>query len=106
LAPAIKQGVLTDDDADEILLADVIVRGRLVPSGEEVFGLAEVSWGVGEQDVFRASERAALLAKTGTRAIPIVAGEWITPDAVSASERLSVWRVLDGAAIEPGSFGP
>lgn len=106
LAPAIEQGVLTDDEAEEILLADVIVRGRLAQTGEETFGLAEVSWGVGEQDVVRASQRAALLSRAGLRAIPVVAGEWITPDAVSASERLSVWRVLDGAAIEPGTFGP
>ena len=106
LAPVIDQGLLSEDEADEILLADVIVRGRQARTGEEVYALAEVSWGIGEQNVVRASQRAALLSKAGLRAIPIVAGEWITPDAVSASERLAVWRILDGAAIEPGSFGP
>ncbi|NJN84063.1 MAG: hypothetical protein HC802_18520 [Caldilineaceae bacterium] len=104
LAAGADAGVISEDEYEEILLADVVARGRFTRTGEEVYVVAEVSWGVGEDDVIRASERAALLAKLGTRTVPVVAGEWITPDAVTASNQHDVWRVLNGGASEPGAY--
>jgi hypothetical protein len=102
---AVQAGQLTEDEAEEIVLADVIARGRQILNAEEIYGVVEVSWGISPKDVARAAEQAALLAKTGVKTVGIVAGEWISPDAIGEADRQQVWRVLDGAAIEPELVG-
>src|SRR5215813_12697335 len=96
LDTAVAQGRLSEDEADEILQADVVVRGRHREDGTEVYLVVEVSWGVGLHDVQRAVERAALLARLGTPALPVVAGFWVTPEAEEPARALRVWQVTDG----------
>ena len=96
-------GVLTQAQADEILLADVIVRGKRREDGASVYLVVEVSWGVGVHDVERAASRARLLSQTGTPAIPVVAGEWISADARELAEQENAWQLTDGRPVSPAS---
>ena len=68
LEDAIDRGVLSEEQAEDVSLADVIVRGRRRTDGAEVFLVVAVSWGVGPQDVERAMRRASLLTHTGIQA--------------------------------------
>jgi len=101
LDDAIESGALSEAQADDISLADVIVRGRRRSDGAAVFLVVEVSWGVGPQDVERAIRRAALLAYTGTPAIPVVAGTWVTPEAADLARTHQVWQLTNGQATGP-----
>jgi len=101
LEDAIDRGALSEDQAEDVSLADVIVRGRRRSDGAEVFLVVEVSWGVGPQDVERATRRAALLAHTGPPALPVVAGKWITPEAAQLARTQQVWQLTNGRAIRP-----
>lgn len=101
LDEAVLQGQLTEAEADAVLQADVVVRGRRREDGTEVYLVVEVSWGIGLSDVQRASERAALLARTGIRTLPVVAGFWVTPEAQEPARALQVWQVTDGRVAPP-----
>jgi polyhydroxyalkanoate synthesis regulator phasin len=98
---AVESGVLSDEEAQQVALADVVVRGRRMTDGSTVYLVVEVSVGVGIGDVQRAVERAALLARTGVTALPAVAGEWILPDAADMARGLRVWQVTDGRVAIP-----
>lgn len=74
LLDAVDTGVLSDTEAHEISLADIVVRGKHGKGGPEIYLVVEVSWGVGVRDVERAVQRAALLARLGTPVLPVVAG--------------------------------
>jgi hypothetical protein len=100
---AVDSGTLSDEQADEVYQADVIVRGRRREDKAEVYLAVKVSWGVGLSDVERATRRAALLARTGVTAIPVVAGERVTPEAESLARRSQTWQVTDGRVFPPES---
>jgi cell division protein FtsB len=101
---AVQANVLSDEEAQEVALADVVVRGRRPTDGSTVYLVVEVSVGVGLGDVQRAVERAALLARTGVTAVPAVAGESILPDAADAARGLRVWQITDGRVVVPESL--
>jgi hypothetical protein len=101
LEDAIDRGALSEDQAEDVSLADVIIQGRRRSDGAEVFLVVEVSWGVGPQDVERATRRAALLAHTGSPALPVVAGKWVTPEAAQLARTQQVWQLTNGRAIRP-----
>ena len=69
--------------------------------GAEVFLVGEISWGVGPQDVERAMRRVSLLAHTGTPALPVVAGTWVTSEAANLARTQQVWQLTNGHAIRP-----
>jgi phage shock protein A len=98
---AVTAGQLTEEDVDEIVWADAIIRGRRREDDQEVFLVVEASWGVGPYDVQRADKRAKLLAKAGVTTLPVVAGMWVTPDGELAARALKVWRVTNGRAVPP-----
>ncbi len=101
LDETVAAGQLSEEESDEILQADVVIRGRRREDGAEVYLVVEVSWGVGISDVQRASQRAALLSRTGTPTLPVVAGSWVTPEAQEPARALRVWQVTDGSVIPP-----
>ena len=101
LEPAINQGLLSEEGADEVLQADVVVRGRQRDDGAEIYLVVEVSWGIGTGDVERAVRRASLLAQTGVQTLPVVAGERITDEAAELARAMRAWQVLDGQALPP-----
>ena len=101
LEDAVAGDRLSEDGMDEIVRADVVVRGQRRDSPGEVYLVVEVSWGVGPGDVERAVRRAALLAQTGLQTMPVVAGERITDDAAELARAMRVWQVLDGRVTAP-----
>jgi hypothetical protein len=98
---AIDQGMLSEEGADDVIQADVVVRGRRRDDGSEVYLVVEVSWGVGTEDVERAVRRASLLAQTGLQTLPVVAGEHITDEAAELARAMHAWQVFDGQVISP-----
>ncbi|MBI3913916.1 MAG: hypothetical protein HY327_06990 [Chloroflexi bacterium] len=68
---------LRENEVDEVMLADVLIRGRLrqVESTPEVWLVLEVSHVIDRYDVDRAHQRATLLRQAGYHAMPVVAGE-------------------------------
>ncbi len=75
------QGILSPEEADRLIEADVVVTGQRPEDRSEVYLIAEVSWGIGVEDVQRARERAALARRIGLPAVATVVGTWVTPDA-------------------------
>jgi len=104
LDEAVQAGKLAEAEADEIMEADIVVRGRRREDEAEVYLVAEVSWGVGPHDVERAAERAALLAKAGLLTIPVVADKVITYEAANLARWRKTWQVLDGQSISPAEL--
>ncbi len=101
LEEAVERGVLTDEEAVEVRLADTVVRARR--EGADVYLVVETSRTVDLGDVERARDRARLLERTGTAALPVVAGRFIGPAAEEGAELMRVWRVIDGRTLPPPS---
>jgi len=101
LETAVDQGMLSEEGADDVLLADVVVRGQRRDDRSEAYLVVEVSWGVGTGDVECAVRRASLLAQTGVQTLPVVAGERITDEAAELALAMHAWQVLDGQVIPP-----
>ena len=99
---AVENALLTEDEAEEIKLADVVVRGRDRQTRERLHLVVDSSGGIGEGDVTRAARRAALLTISGTAARPVAAGNWATSKAHSAAQERDVWLVINGHALAPG----
>jgi hypothetical protein len=106
LEDAREHGVFSDAEVQELYDADLVVRGRRAIDGTEVYLVVEVSWGVGQYDVERAARRAALFARIGVAAIPVVAGERLTAEASRLAQQHQVWQITAGHVIppEPAAF--
>ncbi|HEX9710881.1 MAG TPA: hypothetical protein VGB42_13060 [Candidatus Thermoplasmatota archaeon] len=104
LEGAMEAGSLADEEAHDLSLADVLVRGRRPEDDSTVYLVVEVSVGVGLDDVERALRRARLLGRTGVTALPVVAGEWVTPEAADAAQALRVWQLTNGRVVPPGEL--
>ena len=98
---AVEKAQITENKADDIELADAVVRGTEQQTGARIYLVVESSWGVGKNDVERSARRAAFLADTGIRTRPVAAGRWATPEAHDAAEKLDVWLVVNGHALAP-----
>jgi hypothetical protein len=103
LEEAVARGALSEEGADEIGWADVVVRGQRREDGTDLYLVVEVSWGVGTSDVERAVRRAALLAQTGVQTLPVVASDHIIDEAAELCRAMRVWQVLDGRVIAPSA---
>jgi hypothetical protein len=101
LEEAVTQRQLSEDEADDLLQADAVIRGRRRDDNSDVYLVVEVSWGIGLSDVERAATRAAALTKLGTPALPVVAGFWITPEAQEPARAFKVWQVTNGRVSSP-----
>jgi len=100
---AVAEGRLSEDQGDDLILSDLVVRGRRRDDGREVFLVLEISWGAGPEDVERAARRAEILSRLGTPAVAIVAGRSITAEAVRLAHRKQVWQITDGIATAPAT---
>jgi hypothetical protein len=103
LEPAVEQGELSALEADEVALADLVIRGRRREDNTEVYLVVEVSWGVGLYDVERAAHRADLLRRTGWLATPVVAVRTVLPEASNRARELRIWQLTDGQMVTPES---
>ncbi len=96
------KGVISRAESKDVLMSDVVLRGRRWTDGVEAYLIAEISVGIGEDDVERAVRRAGLLERALERpVIAVVAGRGITPQASALARERGVWRVLDGTPIAP-----
>ena len=101
LDSGLESGVITEDDWEEVRLADVVVHGLRRNDGTEVFLVVEVSWGVGLYDLERAVRRAGILGRLVAPVLPVVAGNGVTAEARSRCDAERVWLVLDGRVVPP-----
>jgi predicted transcriptional regulator len=76
---------LLSDDAEDVLRADVVARGRLAVDGEPTLAVVEVSWRAHGDDLDRALARAQLLARaTGQRVLPMTVSQEDPGEAVTS----------------------
>ena len=101
LEEAVEQDRLAEADTQEILLADLVLRGRRREDNAEVYLVVEVSWVVDPYDIERAVRRSGLLGKIGTPTLAVVAGETVLEEAASLANRLLVWQVTNGHVVPP-----
>jgi vacuolar-type H+-ATPase subunit I/STV1 len=105
LEGAVAQGQLSEAEADEILLADLLLRGRRRADNAEVYVVVEISWKIDPYDVERSIRRATLLSRLGTPAVPVVAGKEVIDEAASLANMLHVWQLTNGQARPPHQSG-
>jgi archaellum component FlaC len=98
---AADEGKISNAEADDLILADVILRGRRREDGTEVYLVVEVSSVIDPHDLQRATERAQILAKLGTPTLPVVAGLSMTTEATIVAKQMQIWQVLDGRTYAP-----
>ena len=101
LDDAVERGVLSEDESDEVIWSDAVVRGRRRGDRAQVVAVAEVSWGVGISDVERARRRADLVAKLGFTTLPVVGGKAVTREAAELARQQGVWQLFDGRLVAP-----
>ncbi len=104
LDEAESQGILTPQEADFVMAADllwmgVIRRGKF--TGETLVLIGEISWTIERDDVERAVRKAEILRKVGVWAVPFVSGsEWVDEKLREDALKQNVLCVVDGR-IEP-----
>jgi len=100
LSQAQADGVLSEADVEEISRLDAIVRGRRISDDSVAYLAVEASVKIDDRDVERAVRRAKLLEKIpGVAALPVVAGEKLTPEGAKELKQSAAWVVLDGSAM-------
>ena len=87
--------LITKDEADQLILADLILIGEHPHAGPNTYMLAELSITIGEDDIRRASDRARILrTATGRSARPTVIGSLIDPDRSELAKNEGVFVTL------------
>lgn len=87
-------GTLEPSEISDLRRADIFATGRI--DGEAVVLLVEVSRTSDKYDIARTARRAAILAKTGTRAIPVVACLHIDVATRALAHEKGVWVIRKG----------
>ncbi len=89
-----EQGLITEQQADNVLVADIVIRARRAEDREYVYGVFEVSRTIRLSDIRRAHDRAiAVAAATHEDAVAAVVGEAIQPQQQAQADEMGV-RVL------------
>lgn len=89
-----ERGLITEREADHLLVADIIIRARRTGDRQYVYGVFEVSSTIGLSDIQRAHDRANSVAKaTGEDAVAAVIGGAVAPQQRAQAEERGV-RVL------------
>jgi hypothetical protein len=103
---SLSRGAVSNEDRDEIMGTDLVIRGVRPADSGETYLAVEISAGIGRHDVSRAQHRARILQRLLSKPVlPVVAGEWITSDAEEQAIATQVWRVLNGRVKAPGGDG-
>lgn len=96
-----KSGKITENEADNVLVADIIIRARRASDRQYVHGVFEVSRTVRLSDIQRAHDRAATVAAaTGEETIAAVIGEIIRPQQLAQADDMGVTTLV------PAMFQP
>ena len=94
-------GLLDRSEVSDLRRADIFATGRI--DGEAVVLVVEVSRTGDEYDITRTARRAAILAKTGTRAVPVVACLHIGPATRALARSQGVWVIRKGRLLSQAS---
>ncbi len=95
LEDAVDEGRIARGDRQDVMQSDLVLTGRRREDGADVYFAVEVSIGIGVNDVRRAADRAAVLARLGRPAFPVVAGERIDPEPAELARAQGVEYVLN-----------
>jgi chromosome segregation ATPase len=88
---------ISPEERKQVLAADLVLHGRRLDDQAETYLLAEVSVGIGLEDVHRAARRGRIFARaTEQPVIPAVGGQEIIPEARELAGELEVSVFLDG----------
>jgi cell division protein FtsL len=98
-SPAVRG--LTAEDLDQLSRADLIATGTI--DGEALYLVGEVSFTADNDDVLRATRRAAVLTKAGERSQPFVACDAISPISAELARREGVWVIVKGRLVTPAA---
>jgi hypothetical protein len=101
---ALDAGALSRLERDDVLDVDLVARGQRWEDGKNILLAVEVSVAIDAGDVERVVRRAAVLGKIQD-AMPVVAGERLTPAGRSLAESYGVVVALDGRVGKPGDSG-
>ncbi len=102
LEEAVAAGCLTDEEADQAALLDLLVEGFHRREGRRVVLAVEISWQGTTKEVGRAAERAAIFARAlGAEVIPVVAAKELTAPARRMARARGVWWLQDGRTFAP-----
>jgi len=92
---AVDRGVLTEEELGEVLSASLVAEGE-GHEGTPLRALVELALTVGPEDIWRARDRAGLLARLGTPVIAVAAGPELRDEGVRAkAQRADVWLIED-----------
>ena len=90
LNDAAAEGIISDQEADDLQQADLVLRGT-TPNGVTTNVVAEVSVTIGTDDILRASQRAAIMAQaSGQPTLAAVMGQSLPPEHQPLSDSLGV----------------
>ena len=85
------RGIITHEQGDRLFLADAVVSGMVRSDGSLLHAVVEISAAIGESNVLRAAERAAILsAVTGEPAKGVVVGNRISEPERRHAKRVDV----------------
>ena len=89
------RGAVTENDVDNLLVADIIIRARRGSDRRYVYAAIEVARTIGNRDIERACDRAGTLAAiTDEETVAAVIGEAIQPQQIALAQRKDVRVVL------------
>ena len=98
-------GLITEQQADHVLVTDIIIRARRVDDKQYVHAVFEVSRTIRLDDITRAHGRAATVASTtGEPTIAAVVGELIQPPQQQQADEMGV-KVLLPPLLQQGQAG-
>ena len=98
-------GLITEQQADHVLVADIIIRARRTDDRRYVHAVFEVSRTIRLDDIRRADDRAATVAAaTGEPTIVAVVGEVIQPPQQQQADEMGV-KVLLPPMLRQGQAG-
>ena len=98
-------GLITEQQADHVLVADIIIRARRTDDKRYVHAVFEVSRTIRLDDITRAHGRAATVASTtGEPTIAAVVGELIQPPQQQQADEMGV-KVLLPPLLQQGQAG-
>ncbi len=95
LYDAQKAGIITKQERQQVLAADLLWGGDELESRRPVLLVMEASWLVEENDIERAVQRSMLLRRIGQPAVPVVGGKKWTESATQAARDQGVVVVND-----------
>ena len=94
------RGVVTEEDVDNLLVADIVIRARRAADRRSVYAVFEVSSTINNRDIDRAQARAGSVAAiTGDEALAVVLGGVIRPRQQQRAAEQGV------AVVIPAMFG-